>query len=175
MLLEHETGSDAVGALASRSPVNILELGLAQGADELSQSYLLKKMEVNFTFRVFADTLISALDTTRVGALVFAKLSQSTDFDTVVEMLDAGIENAEAHRNLIWMRSFVITPDLVDDTENVVERGNHFEWNFSKSFPKGYPLDKDEHYQWQIINLGTNAFQTGSFSSLRVRYWVVPL
>ncbi len=170
-MLEHEHNQHNAGALASRTSSTIMSIG--SGTEILDRTFLVKRMEIEFMITPWPDVTIAALDTPRKGYLVFINTSRRTDADTVAESFDAPLTNKEMHQGLIWSRPFVLVTELVDDTENVVDRPQNPSTVFktSKSFSKGFPLDKDETYAWQLFNAGGNAWASGSDAYLHIRYW----
>lgn len=169
-MLEHEGAASGYGALAARSEGTIETIG--SGDNILSRSFLVKKMEIDFLFLPNFDGDVSASDTF-AGMLAFYKSSGATDADTLDEILDADLEDSAKHRNLIWAKHFDWYPHIFDITGNdLANYGKGVTLKTSKSFPNGYPLDKLETYKWVVMNLhGANAWDTGSVTYLRVRYW----
>jgi len=120
-------------------------------------------------------TTIGGMSTAELFYLVFRKTTGGSDIDTTAEAFDADVEDDSKHKVVIWSRPGVARPLLLDDTENVVDQPPIVVWKTSKSFPKGYPLDKDEDYTWSVFNAAGSTFVTGYLAFLRVRYWGVKL
>ncbi len=174
-MLEHEKEDIALGALASRSQVTLISIGVGATVSELSRSFLVKRMEIEYTIVPSLATDDGTVTGSRPFYIVFMKVSSGSHQDTVAECFDATLENSEIHKQVIWTRPGILQPDLVDDTDNVALRRDPDVVKTSKSFSKGYPLDKDETYRWVLFNSGGSAFTTGAFLGLRIRYWGVQL
>ncbi len=175
-MLEHENAAVTMGALAARGEVDIASFG--SGTQILNRTFLIKKMEIEFFISPPADGDVSAIPIPAVGNLVLMKTSGGTNADTVAECYDSAVEDQKVHENVIWTRNFIWVPTILDITGNdlVAYSSIYALFKTSKSFPKGYPLDKDETYVWKVFNQDpANAWVTGSFAYLRVRYFGVDL
>ncbi len=171
-MLEFEVQS-APGALGARAESNQITIGTT--TEILNRTFLIKKMEIQFSMIPWSDTDISAI-VTGFGYLYFYQSTGATDRDTLVEILDARLDDSEIKRQLIWLRNFVIHPFVLDSINNAVEQGTMISWSTSKSFPKGYPLDKDEQYKIGVFNPSTSvAWVSGSVIIIRVRFWGIYL
>ncbi len=173
-MIEHEDPAGTPGALAARAEADIFQFGT--GTNILNRSFLIKKMEIEFQLLSPIVSDISQVSTF-AGYLIFQKESGSTDGDTVAEAFDAGLEDDEIHRRIIWSRQFNWSPNWVDVSGNdLADMGQDISWKTSKSFTKGMPLDKLEDYRWKTFNSSPSvAWLTGSITSLRVRYFGVYL
>ena len=106
-------------------------------------------------------------------SLMFISQDRSGDIDTPAEMLDSRFDDRQAHQGVIWGRNYIIQPALVDDADNVTHLGQSANFKTSKSFSKGFRLDKDEDYAWEIFNPTGISEDVVAFIHLRVRYWGV--
>ncbi len=157
-MLEHEVAAIAVGALASRATKTIINIAV----DELPQNFLIKKMEINFTY----DGFPIAADVTQHGMLVFRNADT-----TVAASLDARIDDEKLHQKIIWAKAVTIVAfDGVATSEANVP---FLTINTSKSFPKGFPLSREDAYQWTFFNIAGSPMTTGAILNLRVRYFGV--
>ena len=170
-MLEHEDAQTALGAIASRSNLNVFTIG--QGAVVLPRSFLVKRMEIQYVIQPHAETAISGIDTDRILLVNLTNTSAGTDRDSLDEVLGASLDDPAKHKLMVWSRMHLYRPIVVSDAEDEVVFPQPIEVKTSKSFPKGFPLDKDEVYTWRVSNLGGNAISTGAFISLMVRYWGV--
>ncbi len=171
-LIEHEAAELGLGALAARTSAAATNIGKGE-SQELERTFLVKRMEINGVILPHAETAISGVDTDRVISLGFYKTSGGADSNTPAEVLDAALDDDKIHRKLIWMRMFNYRPFIISDAEDEVEFPPNIEFNTTKSFTKGYPLDKDEIYSWQVFNHSSNALSSGALLTFRVRYWGV--
>ncbi len=171
-MLEHETANIAPGGLAARAQSDIFTIGTTTKI--LNRTFLIKKMEIEFSFLPAAVTDDAGVLAAQGGMLCFQDISSGTDTDTVAEALDADLEDQAKHQSLIWTRNFVFNYNLIDDADNIVTLPTLITWKTSKSFPKGFPLDKSKSYKWTIFNQ-TATWLTGSLANLRVRYFGVYL
>ncbi len=171
-VLEFEVPGSAPGALVTRTDHTIFAFG-AGGATELKRTFLIKKMEIEFTLCTPVTTDLATLDTCRPSYLVFQKTSGRTDSDTVAEAFDSNFQgDDDKHLTVIWSMPFLFQEGIVDSTSDVVMITD-ISRKTSKSFPKGYPLDKDEVYTWKIFNASGVNWSTGGSIDLRVRKWGV--
>ncbi len=172
-MIEDEVNDHSIGALAARSDSTLMSIG-AGGVTELNRTFLVKRMEINFMHAAAVATDDAAWPGTYMGMLCFQKTSGGSDFDTSAEMFDAVLENKAGHELMIWSRYLIGTPSLLDDADQISLMGLHTAWKTSKSFPKGYPLDKHDTYAWRFFNPSASvAIPTGSLTFLNVRYWGV--
>ncbi len=172
-MLEHENyRTDS--SIAARGTNAYLTLGDDGTNSELSKSFLLKRMEINFT--ALADFIGDDATGSGTAAYVlgFHRTSVDNTVDTFAEQLDARLEDRLAHQAIIWYRNFNISTHLIDDADNSARAGIDVVINTSKSFSRGFRLDKDETYQWVLFNpSGIAAADIIAESGLRVRYWGV--
>lgn len=171
-MLEHETYG-AVSSIAARGTSTILTFGDDGTNEELTQSFLCKRMEIDFI--ALAD-LISD-DASGNGnasyCLGLHKTSVANAVDTFAEQLDARFEDITAHQNIIWRRYFSIFTHLIDDADNSASISRDVAFKTSKSFSKGFRFDKDETYQWVLFNPTAAAIDIIAERGLMVRYWGV--
>ncbi len=170
-MLENETSFSSVGALASRADFDLQTIG-GSGTNVLNRSFLLKKMEIEFAL-LLAQTLDDASLVQNLGYLVLQDESAGSDADTTAESFDAVLEDKAKHNTVIWTRLFHFVHPLNDDADNILHPGVTPVFKTSKSFPKGFPLDKDNSYQWKLFNPTSTPWTTGNLAFLRVRYWGV--
>ena len=172
-MIEHEVANVAVGALASRVHVDIQTIGTSAGI--LNRTFLIKKMEIEFCYLPsFVLDDASTLQS-NVGYLILQDESSGSNTDQPAEAFDAQLEDKAVHESVIWSRIFVFVNPLQDDTDNISFPATNVIFKTSKSFPKGFPLDKTKTYQWKIFNPTTLAYIDGGLAYLRVRYWGVYL
>ncbi len=172
-MLEHENFG-AESSIAARGSSTILSLGDDGTNSELTKSFLIKRMEINFLASANYLTDDNLGPSHGFYALVFTKTSVDNTIDTIGEQLDTRLEDIRAHQNIIWFRYFYVREGMRDDTDNVTTAPLAATFNTSKSFSKGFRLDKDETYIWAIFNPDGGAAQdTLALSALRVRYWGV--
>ncbi len=169
-MLEHESVG-AQSSIASRGTSTIITLGDDGTNEELTKSFLIKRMEIQFS--ALADFIIDDASglATAVLYLVLNKTSVANAIDTVAEQLDARMEDRSAHQQIIWLRPFIVRTHLVDDADNVTFTGLDAVFSTSKSFSKGFRLDKDETYVWSIFNPGSGSSDNIAVIHLRCRYW----
>ncbi len=173
-MLEHETADHAPGALAARAHSTIFTIGTSTNV--LNRTFLLKKMEIEFTWFSATPTDDANAIFGEFGYLLLQNTTSGTDADSPAESFDAALADREKHNTIIWTRNFLAQPSLFDDTDNISFPGNLVSFKTSKSFPKGFPLDKDENYSWRLFNQSTaSPWTTGGVANLRVRYWGVYL
>ncbi len=173
-MLEHE-GVVGIGALASRADAAVAIIGRGE-TQEVERSFLIKKMEIEFTLQPARTPDDANVDTDLISFLIFRKTTGADAIDTTAEAFDARIDDKEAHQRVIWSRNFLYREILLDDTDNISQWGQNIVWKTSKTFPKGYPMDKDETYAWSVFNAdNANTYSNGAFAHLRVRYWGVYL
>ncbi len=171
-MIEHETPSTTPGTLSSRGAADIFTIGT--GTAILNRSFLVKRMEIEFILEPPVDTSIDDGLGLQSGYLLLQKTSAGSDSDTPAEAFDALLENKAVHETVVWSRPFGFWNTLIDVSGNdLVELAQPVVFKTSKSFPKGYPLDKDEIYIWRLFNSGATSWLTGVVSQLRVRYWGV--
>ncbi len=171
-MLEFEVQSSP-GALAARAESNQITIGTT--TEILNRTFLIKKMEIQFSLLPWADTDITGV-VQNFGYLYFYQSTGATDRDSLAEILDARLDDAEVKRMLIWLRNFVITPLIIDPTNNSYDPGSVIAFTTSKSFPKGYPLDKDEEYKIGVFNPhATQAWVATCVIIIRVRFWGIYL
>ncbi len=171
-MLEHED-FQAVSSLASRGTSQIISLAADGTNAEITKSFLIKRMEIEFF--ALADTHVDDASGTGVFPYVLMLHRNSVDntVDSVAEQLDARLEDINAHQAIIWSRAFLIKPHIADDGDNVSDTGLDSNFKTSKSFSKGFRMDKDETYAWVVFNPGTAANDAIAVRWLRVRYWGV--
>ncbi len=176
-MLEHETQGTGLSGLTARNEVQIV-------AVDLDRTFLIKKMEVEFSvdpgLNLIADDASAAQFSIDQGLLVFFhEAGVATDAENA---LDASLEDAEKHNDIIWSNPFNMSPGsfLTDDADNVTssQLAKDVIFKRTKSFPKGYPLDRSDSYSWKVINLSESAAFNAPATLvpnhfLRVRYWGV--
>ncbi len=171
-MLEHETYG-AASSIATRGTATLLTFGDDGTNEELTTSFLCKRMEIDFI--ALAD-LISD-DATGNGnasyCLGLHKTSVANSIDTFAEQLDARMTDRDAHQQIIWRRYFSIFTYLIDDADNSAGNGNDVVFKTSKSFSKGFRFDKDETYQWVLFNPTSASIDIIAERGLMVRYWGV--
>ncbi len=168
-MLEHEALT--VGAeITARNTEKLFGLGPNEG-HELTKSFLLKKMEIDFACLGALEISIGDM-LAAIYMLVFDNTSsKSAPIDTPAESFDARIDDRQAHQGIIWGRDFIMSEGLLDTTNGVGAHGTNFQMKTTKTFPKGFRLDKDEIYEWKIFNPHVIALNIHRFVHLRVRYW----
>ncbi len=170
-MLEHEV-LVAGSSLATRSQQDLVSIG--EGLTHvLEKSFLVKKMEISFAALPDFVTDDAGAITTAIQYLLLRTTSRDSTIDAVSEQLDARIGDREAHQGIIWMRIFDILTHLVDDADNVSTFGKSASFSTTKTFSKGFRLDKEEDYRWSVFNPHTTTVNIVSFYSIRVRYWGV--
>ncbi len=170
-MLEHETVQSG-SSIATRGSSQIININKG-GNSELTKSFLLKRMEIEFTAlpqQVTNDAIAGAIG---LYTLMFISQDRGGEIDTPAEMLDARLDDRIAHQGIIWRRNFVLQPVLVDDADNVTQIGQVANFKTSKSFRKGFRLDKDEDYAWEIFNPAGASQDQILTHFLTVRYWGV--
>ncbi len=169
-MLEHESfGTQS--SIASRGTSTIITLGDDGTNEELTKSFLIKRMEINFSALAKIITDDAASFGSAIYALVLTKTSVANAVDTIAEQLDARATDRDAHQQIIWFRYFNMVNWLRDDADNVTSPSGDTLFNTSKSFSKGFRLDKDETYVWAIFNPDSGASDQIAQIALRVRYW----
>ncbi len=159
-LIEHETAGAAVGALAARGNLTLLTIA----ADDLPQNFLIKKMEINVTW----DLSAVVLDGSQIGYICFRNADTS-----IANAFDARLDDPKLHQKVIWskiMATTVFSTMATTEANSVIVT-----MNTSKSFPKGFPLSREDGYQWVLFNPSAAALTTGGGFFLRVRYFGVYL
>ncbi len=171
-MLEHE-GFTTQSSISSRGSSAIITMGDDGTNAELSKSFLLKRMEIQFF--AIANTVTDDASSTGTNGylLIYGKTSVDNTVDTPAEQFDARLEDRGAHQSIIWVRPFMVRTHVVDDADQVLTLGYDPNFSTSKSFSKGFRLDKDENYQWSIFNPGTASADSIAVKWLRVRYWGV--
>ncbi len=173
-ILEHETAETAVGTLATRADLDLFTIN--DGAQQvLNRSFLIKRMEVNFVFLPPVNTDDATTPGSFAGYLALQDESSGTADDTVAEAFNAPIDADHKHNTIIWAKTFFAFSGYIDDTDNVTLRPTAAVMNTSKSFPKGFPLDKLKTYQWKVFNPSGSNWATGALVNLRVKYFGVYL
>ncbi len=171
-MLEHETyGSQ--GSIASRGTSTILTFGDDGTNEELTTSFLCKRMEIDFVVlnNFVSDDATGLANGTYILGL--HKTSVANAVDTFAEQLDARSTDRDAHQNIIWRRYFTVLTHLNDDGDNTASLSQDTSFKTSKSFTKGFRFDKDETYQWVIFNPTSAAEDLIAEKGLMVRYWGV--
>ncbi len=171
-LIEHEVANLSVGGITGRGHTDIHTIGT--GAAKLNKTFLIKKMEIEFSFFPPAVSNDAGVLASQPAYLILQDESSGTDADTTAESFDAALENKAVHETVIWSRNFPVQYGVIDDADNIVWLPAMVNFKTSKSFPKGFPLSKEKTYQWKMFNAGA-VLLTGGFLSLRVRYWGVYL
>lgn len=175
-MLEHE-GTGQPGTIATRTDADLMQIGSEAIAStvRLNRSFLLKKMEIEFCREPDSITAeASYFGGGYTEYLVFQCDSAGSDVDTVAECYDASLEDKAKHDPIIWTRIYNWTSTLADTTNHTFVAGRIACFKTQKSFPKGYPLDKDHTYQWKIFNATAYTSPDAKWY-LRVRYWGVYL
>ncbi len=170
-MLEHEQFG-ASSSIASRGTSVLLTMG-PNGTHELNKSFLLKRMEIDFLVTADLNTNDATHSVQAPYYLVFHNIEVSAQINTVAENFDSRLDDRQGHQPVIWTRPFLVDPYLVDDSDNVTLKGQGVAFKTSKSFSKGFRLDKDELYTWSIFNPFTSALDVIGFVGLKVRYWGV--
>lgn len=172
-MLEHETVS-TISSIAARGTQSLITLGDDGTNEELTKSFLIKRMEIQFVALAnFETDDASATIGTGSYMLVLNKTSVANAVDTVAEQLDARMTDRDAHQQIIWTRLFLVRTHVIDDGDNVTFPGLEAQFNTSKSFSKGFRLDKDETYVWQLFNPSSASADKIAATVLRIRYWGV--
>ncbi len=170
-LLEHEAFT-AGSSIATRASQVLTTIG-AGGSHELPKSFLIKRMEIEYVCTPDVITDDAALGALVPMMLALHKNSVAATVDTVAEQLDARIDDIMAHQQIIWRRKFIFNPSLIDDGDNITQLNPGVAFKTSKSFSKGFRLDKDELYRWVIFNPLSGSSNLVAFHWLTVRYWGV--
>ncbi len=171
-MIEQENQGTSLDSLGARAEVVIATIG------DLDRTFLIKRMEIEFIANGGVDVVGSQAFATGNALLVFYHDSGvSADAEAA---LDAGLTDKESHNDIIWSRPFLISPKNLDDAGGWFLPGIDTVFKTSKSFPKGYPLDKDDTYQWKVLNLSEslafpNPVAEGSTIMIRTRFWGVYL
>lgn len=172
-MIEHEVANVAVGTITTRAHVDIQTIGTSAGI--LNRSFLIKKMEIEFSFLPSFTTDDASGQGAFPAYLIFQDESSGSNTDQPAEAFDAQLEDKAVHETVIWSRIFHFNHGLRDDADQISYAGIPATFKTSKSFPKGFPLDKTKIYQWKIFNPTTSTFFDNSLAYLRVRYWGVYL
>ncbi len=172
-MLEHEKFA-AASAIASRGFAQIDSIGVGE-LNELNKSFLLKRMEIDFMSIPDLQTNDATASIHAPLMLVMFRSSGAAAIDTVAESLDARFDDIQAHQTIIWRRKFLENPSIIDDADNVIDLSKANTFKTSKSFSKGFRLDKDEVYLWGIFNPTTVSLDITASRWLTVRYWGVYL
>ncbi len=137
---------------------------------ELPSSFLVKRMEISF---VALPHVAQTDGSTGILYLIFVNKTRAGAVNTIAEMLDARGDDIHGHQGIIWLKMGYVSEDFID-AANGLSTGQH-PWvlNTSKSFPKGFRLDKDEEYTWEVFNPSTGALDLVGSYALRTRYWGV--
>ncbi len=138
-MLEHED-YQTVSALASRATSQIISLGADGTNAELMKSFLVKRMEIEFTALADFTTDDAAGNGNVAYGLIFHRNSVDNTVDSVAEQLDARFEDINAHQAIIWSRPFLISPTMIDDADNTTLNGRDASFKTSKSFSRGFRL-----------------------------------
>ncbi len=171
-MLEHENFASQ-SSISSRGSSAILTLGDDGTNSELAQSFLVKRMEIDFAALSNTELNDANAAPSEIYVLVFHKISVDNAVDTVAEQFDARLEDRQAHWSIIWTRPFIQRERLADDADQVFSESLEPAFKTSKSFSKGFRLDKDETYQWALFNPGASAIDSMAAKWLKVRYWGV--
>ncbi len=172
-MLEHEQYS-AISSIASRGQSSLTTVGRT-GAHEISKSFLLKRMEIDFIALPDLITDDASATANAPYILCFSNQNNAAQVDTPAEMFDVRLEDKLGHQNMICTRPFVIQPHLIDDADNTSHLGETTIFKTSKSFSKGFRLDKDALYTWSIFNPTGVSLDVIQDAWLKVRYWGVYL
>ncbi len=172
-MLEFEVNDITPGALASRTSSDFFAIGTTTKI--LNRTFLFKKMEINFSLLPSIITDDATTSTYGAGYLVLQNTTAGTDSDTVAESFDAELENTQVHNTVIWAKIFSFNYGLRDDADQISYPPGLVNMNTSKSFSKGFPLDKDETYTWRVFNNTAGTWVTGNIIHCRVRMFGVYL
>ncbi len=173
-MIEHES-SVSLDSIATRATGSLQVL---TGGTDFDRTFLIKKMEVELTVYPGIDFAAAPTFAAPVpGKLVF--FHSGGIASSIADAFDAALTDKERSNDVIWTLPFVWQP-MVHDTDAVgdIIPGQGVALARTKSFPKGYPMDKDEVYSWTVFNPGSFAFPNPDSNSeciLRVRYWGVYL
>ncbi len=170
-MLEHEN-FNTQSSIATRG-VSVITSILKTGNHELVKSFLIKRFEVDFSAlaNLLSDDAAGA--GTNLYVLALFSSDRAAAIDTVSEMLLRPIDDRQGHQGIIWMRPYIINPALSDDADQIAHVGRSAQFKTSKSFRKGFRLDKDEAYSWAIFNPTGGSQDAVAAVWLRVRYWGV--
>ncbi len=171
-MLESETGTNLT-ALAVRGTLDI------EAAFAPDRTFLIKKMEINFQCTGGLETSTTPGQVSELQAYLVFFHDSGAAGGSIAAALNAGLQDKELHNDIIWMMPFLVRPQIVDTDAAWALAGLGFAAMRTKSFPKGYPLDKDETYVWGLFNPRSSAWflplSTAPNAQLRIRYWGVYL
>ncbi len=172
-MIEHEFEGTSLNSLGARNEQNIQTVS----SSNLDRNFLIKKMEIEFMIHGGVDVTGATFGPNPSLLVFFHDDGIAADAEN---SLDAEVMHKEAHNDIIWSRPFSWMPVQTDDTNGHSIDGLHPVFKTSKSFPKGYPLSKEDTYIWKVINVSeTLAFANPASEAsnvwLRVRYWGVYL
>ncbi len=170
-MLEDETFS-AASSIAARGQDSLQTIGEGQ-TNELTKSFLVKRIEIDFMAVPDLQTNDATAAVHAPYGLYLIKTSGPASIDTVTEMLGARFDDIVGHQNIIWRRTFMVNPSIIDDADNVIDLASAQGFKTSKSFSKGFRLDKDDVYQWVIFNPTAVALDIVATWWLQTRYWGV--
>ncbi len=171
-MLEHESVG-SVSSIAGRGTSTIISLGDDGTNEELTKSFLIKRMEIDYFGAAGIQTDDATGPVTAPYYLMFHKTSVANDIDTIAEQLNARMEDKNAHQQIIWRRQYFCRNHVIDDADNTNYTGSDVVFKTSKSFSKGFRLDKDETYVWVIFNPSSVAVTAQVTVSFTCRYWGV--
>ncbi len=167
-MLEHES-SASPDATTTRSTTSIETLNV-------DRTFLIKKMEIQFIFTPGGDSGTTTPQHTGHPMYLVFFHNDGTAANTAAA-LDGGFQDPETHNDIVWMAPFIFKPAEVDDAGGWAVQGTQVALTRIKSFPKGYPLDKNDSYTWLMFNPSTatapDPAAINSLANLRVRYWGV--
>ncbi len=168
-MMEHESVTN-IDATPTRASTTL------QAITTNDRTFLVKKMEITVSLAPGGD---SGASTPQFTGTPMYLLFFHNDGITAnpAEAFDAHLMDKERHNDIIWMMPFIHKPAEVDDAGGWTAEGFQFNATRTKSFPKGYPMDKNDSYTWYVFNptAGTSPDPSaiGSQFALRVRYWGV--
>ncbi len=171
-MLEHESNT-SIDGIASRASTSLQSISTT-----LDRTFLIKKMEVSVLLDPGLESAASpGAFAVQIGKVVFF---HSTGVEsTIATAYDETLMNQESHNDIIWEIPFVFQPITFDSTSETYGDGQGVAMTRTKSFPKGYPLDKSDTYTWNAFNPSSTTYHDPSSRNselnLRVRYWGVYL
>ncbi len=170
-MLEHEVNTAGADGLTTRNTTSIQSV-------TVDRSFLIKKMEITLLFTSGGDSGTTTPQFTGhpMKVVFFHSDGVAT---SAANAYDAAIQFPESHNDVIYEIPFIFKPAEVDDAGGWAVQGIHTAISRTKTFPKGYPMDKDDTYSWVLFNPSASTAPdptaVNSNCNLRVRYWGVYL
>ncbi len=169
-MIEHETQNTGMDGLAARAELTLVTVNL-------DRTFLVKRMEIGVGIHGGVEVVGAGVGVGLGELVFFHDDGLAADAEAALNATD---QDKETHNDIIWARHFNWAPDDIDDASGWALRGIHQSFKTSKSFPKGYPMDKNDTYTWRVINVHPSAAMPNPAAEnsqivLHVRYWGVYL